>query len=657
MDRPKDNNESGKAKIFRVVISAFCTVFFCRRYFSEGVSDSIDSGWIWALNRAIHDGRTFGTEFAFTYGPLGFLSTRYTGYIGAWPLLVGDCILAAGFFYFVLRKVTFSIPGVIVMLGSVLLLRNAFFAQALFSLFFIYMSLVYTEQRQSRVILFFAALYSVMLFFMKVNYGVIVPVFLLGGIALLVARRDWQALTWLMGLVVTFSVCILLLFNVNIPGYIRNGISLISGYEEAMFLPVDFHSVEYNLITMCLVAAFLLVIIYVIMLLRRKAMNAGQAMFVCLFSVSVFLAYKNGITRFDVQHTRQFLALFPFLILAAATITGEASRGLLLVLMGGVVATSFEGTTGKANNAATIAEEVWSLVSVHGYYSTLGNLSTHHYNAGAAVSSDASKRIGESSVDIIPHELYVAPANDLNYCGRPVCQSYSVYKPELDRLNARFFASTRAPYMVMVSGKVIDQGCYRGFYEPMTHAAIRLNYDYKMTTLPADSLPANNNEYFVVFEKSPDGNEQPIFCPTSTGVYRLSDTISVPDSEKPVYMRARIKYTTLGKLNKLLLQPMPVTITFYMDDGQYYDYRLQLPMLESPVPVGRLLSSTREMWYFLSGRWRHARKIKAFKISTHNPEIDRQVEITFYTFDNYRRMIDMFSTRSAAPGPHAALRG
>lgn len=622
----------------RLLAAVFCTIFFCRRYFSEGISESIDSGWVWALNRAIHDGLVFGRDLVFTYGPLGFLSTRYTGFVGAWPLLMGDVILAAGFFYFVFRHAASSVPGLLVVLASVILLRNAYYVQALFSLFFIYTSLLFVAQKQTRPELVFAALYSVMLFFVKVNYGIIVPVFLFAGIGLLIARRAWESITWLIFSAVLFSSAILFIFHVSLPGYMHYGLSLIAGYEESMFLPMDIHSADYNAMVAFVAVAYLLALGYIVLLVRKNAFHVGHVFFVGFFALSVFLAYKNGITRFDGPHVDQFMAFFPFLVVSAMVISGGQWPRVALLLPAIMAVVAFLGTCSRDSSAVNVGERLWSLVSVHGYYGRLLKPSETSVPARFILDEEKRRRIATGTVDIIPHELYVAPANQLIYRGRPVCQSYSVYKPDLAALNTAFLLGAHAPERLLISGQVVDEGEYRGFYEPELHAAVTLNYDFEMTTLPGDSLPGSTNEYFLVFRRKSAPTLTPHFTPIVNQVVRLNDTVPIPVSSKPIYLKAELGYTILGKLNKLLLQPMPVTITFYGEDDQYYEYRLQLPMLESPVPVSRVLGSTRELYYYLSGREAEAKKITAFKITTHNREMVPEFNVVFYSFDNYKHV-------------------
>ena len=65
--------------------------------------------------------------------------------------------------------------------------------------------------------------------------------------------------------------------------------------------------------------------------------------------------------------------------------------------------------------------------------------------------------IGNATVDVLGFEQAVAVLNRFNYHPRPVFQSYSVYEPQLSRLNYDYYASSSAPEFVLLKLEVIDR--------------------------------------------------------------------------------------------------------------------------------------------------------------------------------------------------------
>lgn len=624
------------SKMQRILSSLFCSLFFFRRTFCIGVDDSIDSGWTWALNRTIHEGKMFGRDFVFTYGPLGFLSTRFTMYVGGWPLLLGDLTLAVSFFFLCYQYLLRDRFNWLMVAAAVIVLRDASFIQAVFVLFLAFNSSVILDKTAPRMFLVLCGMLGGLLFFIKVNYGVTVPFLLLLPSAVMTMRQNWGSLLTLWGGVIVVAAPILLLFPINIPAYVCSAIPLIGGYEEAMFLPVDVNGWPYITARVLLAPLLIALSLFGISIWRKKRLQMRPLLVVVSTCLSAFLLYKNGFTRFDEEHYRQFFATYPFLFTVAVILLGgsEIVAGRLLAIATTLIAAINLVPVGPTVN---VAEEVWSRVSIYGYYSRLLDTSASVYPRHLQFCTEKRAAIGDHTIDIIPHELSVAACNGLAYAGRPVPQSYSVYDRRLDSLNERYFTSRSRPEKVLLASNVVDPYRYAPFYEPLTKAAIHVNYNYETTTLPGDSIASSNNDYFLLFEQVAGRYETPRFTWCSSIDCQQGDTVLVPDAGVPIYMSADMQYSLTGMLHKLLVQPMPVWITFYMEDGQYYDYRLLLPLARAPVPISRLISNNRELWLYMAGRATQLRKIRGIRITTPNLEIKKQIRLTFYSFDNYRQ--------------------
>ena len=106
---------------------------------------------------------------------------------------------------------------------------------------------------------------------------------------------------------------------------------------------------------------------------------------------------------------------------------------------------------------------------------------------------DILKVINNKSIDIIPWEVSLAPANNLNWQPRPIFQSYSAYTDKLDEINFSSLSSKPRDYF-FYSFYSID-GRHPFFDEPKAFFYVSCNYQ------PAVLL-SNGNSILSVLKKN-----------------------------------------------------------------------------------------------------------------------------------------------------------
>lgn len=157
----------------RLLIALLLTLLSCPFHFIDHASRGVDPSWAWALNNALHNGLIFGRDIIFTYGPLSFLNSRNDTYIPHYMLVCGDLLRFAGIFY-LLRKITWKewfwyIPLFIAMLT----IRSANYTQTLFAIFILITINLFSQRKADSTGLAICGLYGTLLFFIKLNYGII----------------------------------------------------------------------------------------------------------------------------------------------------------------------------------------------------------------------------------------------------------------------------------------------------------------------------------------------------------------------------------------------------------------------------------------------------------------------------------------------------
>jgi hypothetical protein len=130
----------------------------------------LDAGWANAMLMMINQGKVFGRDFIFNYGPLGFLKVRVLPeYFSAYALMLVDFLTIAHFIYF-LRKPYKRRSLADLDLGGcgAVALALGFFADFSFTYFYFFLFWI-LEARALRKSwpLYVAAVLSVVIFYVK----------------------------------------------------------------------------------------------------------------------------------------------------------------------------------------------------------------------------------------------------------------------------------------------------------------------------------------------------------------------------------------------------------------------------------------------------------------------------------------------------------
>ena len=92
-----------KKKYSDIALSVLLAIYIIPTHLFYFQNYALEGSWKRAINLAVKNHIVFGTQFIFTFGPLGFLSTRNHEYLGNFFIVLGDLFLVTGFYYF-LRK-------------------------------------------------------------------------------------------------------------------------------------------------------------------------------------------------------------------------------------------------------------------------------------------------------------------------------------------------------------------------------------------------------------------------------------------------------------------------------------------------------------------------------------------------------------------------
>ena len=241
----KDRRGVLKHPVFRVLLLVLAAVLSLPAQFMVSPGMGLDPSWKMALQLASINKMVFGRDFIFTYGPLGDLLIHAATFKAAqlgYDLFV--LLSLVGLYRVVLPDRPRVVDGLL-LLALALVTKTCLLAWPATVLFNL---LGFWLWRTAGTGNFWPAGLALgtafLLFFGKVNYGLVVVVFVPAyglGLAWLEPRKRAVGISLLAGLPLVIAAGCLGL-GVNGREYLRAAWELIAGYNEAMFMQVGFRA-------------------------------------------------------------------------------------------------------------------------------------------------------------------------------------------------------------------------------------------------------------------------------------------------------------------------------------------------------------------------------------------------------------------------------
>jgi hypothetical protein len=587
----------------------------------------LDPSWQLSLQLATIKGKVFGREFVFTYGPLGYLLIHAA--VSKAVLLLYDFFILASLLsiYRTLLPLHPRPSDAFMLIGLAVVTKICWLAgpaSTLFTILCYWLWRVY--DRGDTLAVAGGIIAAFVLFFGKVNYGlimvVLIPAYAVGLLALH-KKRQVHGILLLLG----FPVLVWLgtvACHVDLPKYLRSGVELIAGYDEAMFaypasMPFAFE----------LACLFLLSMGLAVLFGRHRLAWREQTMLLPLIGLAILLLFKNAFTRSDGGHNPLFWAGLP-LLLAVWHIGWRGAVAVRILLLASLfypLALLAEQTTdfSLAKLIECLPVRYCDQLITAPWQEDVSHLQAGlrlHYPE-STIPAEIKTAIGQSSVDVMPWESSIAVLNELNYQPRPIPQSYSAYTPWLDNLNARFLASTNAPAYILYAcaqNAAIDARP-AAWDESLTKMALLENYAFDSEfKLPMRVWPYQNIESASVFLlKHITCSRRLIPIATNEVSLELGESLPIPTTTNLVFLTLEVNRTILGKLTSAALSPSMLIACFEYQDGTPGYYRAVLPILKTSVLVNRRVESTQEIQNWLQTAAAQNMGVSSISFKTHSP--------------------------------------
>jgi len=524
----------------------------------------LDPSWGAALVDAYQQGRQFGKDIVFTYGPLGFLWSPF--YLpDALPVkLLWEFLGKLGFaltFYALVRR----LPGPrrFVLLG-LLALSVAYFDDAI-PVFLALVALLWLLPGEAR--LWQRVLAAIWFAFLsQVKFTHCLQGMAGMGIATLalVWGGRWRvALAQALGFLSAFLAFWLVAGQhlANLPGYLRLSWEVASGHNWAMGVVGS---------TPVLILALLVMATNAGLAWRIWRASSDRRVAVCttlVIGACWFLVWKHGMLRADAHPFSFFLAslllavALPWVLRVEQRVAWTPVAAILC--LAGMVATSRDMT-------GMVPSIVWGQVR------QVPKIALHLARYRAAFAADFARAslegglpglreaVGKGSVDLLNSEQGFLLRHGFAYRPRPVMQSYVASTPMLAAANARFFASQDAPDFVVLRFYAIDD------HFPMMDDGLALAVlarRYQVVKVAPE---------YALLKRSPGlAPPQPTPQVLVEQAVKWNQEIALPDErDHALWMQVAIRPTLLGRLVALLYRPPELRFWVTDSEGQATSYRL-----------------------------------------------------------------------------------
>jgi hypothetical protein len=552
-----------------------------------------DSSWSAVVDYAHQQGWQFGTDIAFSYGPLGFLITPYFSPSSPWSRVAADIVLtaatAAGIsllawrINLVLRCVTLA---VVLLLGANADPRSELIIQ-LGLLSWTLLALIESGPglKISLAIFSISAVFSVLakmtlLLPAALSLATLTVCFFLrrktlSGATLFCGCAAGVLLVWI-GLGQQLS---------NLGPYFLNGLRISAGYDRTMWAD-PFPILKWPALLMLGLALSVVCIRFT----QKAGLESKWSRTTVLIWLAVFMfvIWKHGFVRAGRDQVEIFFGFIPVMVLLLEAWPGGCPVRQLwmrrLALTCSVVAIAsfvwlFDGKLGSclARPFRLAALHANNLVNLPGYQHRLGELQEAERQANQL--PRLRSHIGKGSVDVFGCNQSYAIFNTLNFRPRPVFQSYVAYSEALMNLNEQFYFSPRAPQYVLFALSPIDER-----FPPLEDAPLFrdlfINYE-----------PVDVEGPFLLLKTRQ--SVAPSLTLLRQGILGIGDVIGLKEyGNANMWLEIELKPNIAGRLAQALYRPSEVTLAVWTDTPNIRVARFRAPapmlaagFLASPLPL------------------------------------------------------------------------
>lgn len=585
---------------------------------------NIDASWHESLVMAIDKGFVFGRDFIFNYGPLGYLNTGLLPKsVPIWVLVAAEAFTLLNFI--IIIKFCFQKSGKnwwIVAISSLLILMPwGFISDTSFTFFYFFLFwLLYALRTRNSAALLLAVLLSVLIFYIKVNLSIIVYGLFGASLVYFWLIKAFTLRTiiicWLSQILLTYALSFIL--HVDIPAYLGASLKIIDAYQDAMAAML-LSTKELLSLLFFEALIVLAVLIFIFKTFRSIFQRNFESVYLyLLIALAWFLGFKQAHTAVGAYNIFGFFLLMPPLAALIYLFTENsykiwAGRMFIAVLCLHLLATqlirfyigekTFKGyllTYPPTSISQEISEKGFSgknlveILEQKNPINYLKRLFTYEYddnfkNSPVQLPNDLLTKVGNASIDIVPHQVSHIYFNKLNYNPRPIIQSYQANSDWLMKKNGEKYLSKTAPEFVLFRTEAFREQNPFWVETDLSEALLR-NYALTDTTVI-------QQDTFYLFQRN-KVLKGLINNDLEDVSFKLNEDILLPKSANPIRFSAKINYSTKGKLARLFFQPPYLYCLVTYENGRQENFRVIDKILRGGIFINQKITTQAEACNF-----------------------------------------------------------
>ncbi|MQA76228.1 MAG: hypothetical protein GEU88_18170 [Solirubrobacterales bacterium] len=412
----------------------------------------LDPSWILGLNLAAAAGLDHGTQFVFTYGPLGFLEEPLVvdgglATLSALYLLASRAALAASLLWVARRSFGWLPAAALAVVVAAIAPRAIGSVPLALTMVWCLVALQAPAPRWApRLVVVGGGALAALEVLVKLNVGLTILAVVVVTAVALPGDRVRRALGLLGVFVFTYAA---LWFASgqgigNVDDYIRSSFYVVSGYSEAM-------QHEAPVVAWDWLAALLVGLVTLgatAVAAARGTAIRGAAM-VLIVGLLLFSLEKFAFVRHDGGSVAAFFeGLLPVWLALRWRGVARLVPWAAVALISLAYFTAAKGVADFTIQPKLAVDQLRTLL-VPDDRAQARDDARAAMRAAYAVDPRSIRRIGDAPVDARPWEIGLIWAYDLNWRPLAVIQDYQAYTPELDRLNADALASDDGPRFIL----------------------------------------------------------------------------------------------------------------------------------------------------------------------------------------------------------------
>jgi len=634
----------------------FCVIFFSLSLPAGYAGIDFDASWHESLVMAIDRGFVFGRDFIFNYGPLGYINT------GLIPKSVSIWVLVAiEFFtlfnYLIIIQLSFQKAGknwIIVAVSSLLILMPwGFISDASFTFFYFFIFwLLYALHTRNSAALLLAVLISVLIFYIKINLSIFVYSLFAASLVYFWLIKAFSLRTlivcWLAQILLTYALSFIL--HVDIPAYLEASLNIIDAYQDAMAVML-LSTIELFSLLFFEILIILVVLAFVFKTFRSIFLKNFEGVYLyLLITFAWFLGFKQAHTAFGAYNIFGFFLFMPPLAALIYLFTEYsykvwAGRMFIAILFLQLLATqlirfyigekTIKGyllTFPPTSISQKISESSFSIMHVleileqKNPINYLKRLISYEYennfkHSPVPLSKDLMVKVGNASIDIVPHQVSHVYFNGLNYNPRPIIQSYQANSDWLMKKNGEKYLSKTAPEFVLFRIEAFrEQNPF--WVETDLNEALLRNYALTDTT-----VILQDTFYLFHRNKVPKSLK---YNDLSSINFKLNEDIQIPKSANPIRFSAKINYSIKGKLARLIFQPPYLYCSVTYENGLQENFRVIDKILRGGVFINQKVTTQADACnFFLNKGVDNQRVTKIRFLTKYTSGFEESFEATF----------------------------